>query len=53
MSLDNPLALVLMILALLLLIVFGAVSSAGVIFAYVPSLRDWVKEQIARLLRRP
>lgn len=52
MSLDNPLALVLVILILFLLVIAGFVSSISIIFAYVPSAREWVKEQIARLIAR-
>ena len=52
MSLDNPLTIILVILMLLLLVVAGFVSSVSIIFAYMPWARDWVKEQITRLMRR-
>lgn len=52
MSLDNPLVLVLVILMLLLLVVAGFLSSISIIFAYAPFLRDWLKEQVARLRKR-
>lgn len=52
MSLDNPLIVVIVVLLLLLLVVAGFASSVSIIFAYMPEARDWVKEQIARLMRR-
>lgn len=52
MALDNPIALVLVILMLLLLVAAGFVSSVSIIFAYLPEARDWVKAQIDRLLPR-
>lgn len=52
MSLDNPLTLLFVIVMLLLLVVSGFISSISIIFAYIPGAREWVKEQIARLLAR-
>lgn len=52
MTLDNPLVLILVILLLLLLVVAGFLTSISIIFAYVPFLRDWLKEQVARLRER-
>jgi uncharacterized membrane protein len=50
-TLDNPLTIVIVVLMLLLLVVAGFVSSVSIIFAYIPSAREWVKEQIDRLLK--
>lgn len=50
MTLDNPLAVVIVVVMLLLLVVAGFVSSISIIFAYLPGAREWVKEQIGRLL---
>lgn len=52
MTLDNPLTIILVVLMLLLLAVAGFVSSISIIFAYLPGAREWVKEQIARLMGR-
>jgi hypothetical protein len=52
MALDNPLTLLLVFLMLLLLVGAGLASSLSILFAFVPSARDWLKEQIARLLRQ-
>ena len=52
MTLDNPVALLLVTLMLLLLAVSGLLASLSVIFALIPSSREWLKEQIARLLRQ-
>ncbi|HMQ33004.1 MAG TPA: hypothetical protein PKD53_19900 [Chloroflexaceae bacterium] len=48
----HPLALLLIVAALLLLVIFGAVASLGVIAALAPPLHDWLNEQIERLLKR-
>lgn len=52
MSLDNPLALALVLLMLLMLVGAGAAASISIIFAYVPSAREWAKAHIDRLLGR-
>lgn len=52
MRLDNPVAVVIVILMLFLLVIAGFVSSVSIIFAYLPGAREWVKEQIGRLLAR-
>jgi hypothetical protein len=52
MTFDNPVQIIVTVLMLLLLAAAGFVSSISIIFAYLPGARDWVKEQIARLLRQ-
>lgn len=52
MTLDNPVTIIIVVLLLLLLVGAGFASSISIIFAYVPSAREWAKEQIERLLRR-
>lgn len=51
MTLDNPVALLLMVVVLLLLVVFGAVASVGVLYAFIPGLREQVEAAIERLRR--
>ncbi len=52
MSLDNPLALLIVFLMLLLLVVAGVMSSVSILFAYLPGAREWAKELIDRLRGR-
>lgn len=52
MQLDNPLTIIIVVLMLFLLVIAGFVSSVSLIFAYIPGARDWVKEQIGRLLKQ-
>lgn len=52
MEARDPLSVLLIVLALLLLVLFGAASSLGIIAVYVPEFRPWLTEQIQRLLKR-
>lgn len=52
MEASEPLSMLLIVLALLLLVLFGAASSLGVLAMFVPAFRPWLIEQIQRLLGR-
>lgn len=52
MTFDNPLTLAITILLLLLLVIAGGAASLSIIFAFVPSAREWAKAQIDRLRGR-